>query len=131
MNWLQKMMYGRHGVDQLSIALMVFYLILSLIFQFTGIAIFYVLSFLCVIYSIFRMFSKNHAKRYAENAKFLGKWNPVQGWLRSKYHYIKGLKTYRYYKCPSCKQTVRIPKGKGKVSITCPKCKTSFIEKVK
>mgnify|MGYP000227916425 FL=1 len=131
MNWLQKFMYGRHGGDQLTIGLMVLYFIFIFIYQMTHIWVFYGLSLLCVIYAIFRMFSKNHGKRYAENAKFLKFWNPIQSWFRSKYHYLKGKKTYRYYKCPGCRQTLRVPKGTGKVTISCPKCKTEFVENVR
>ncbi|RBP36161.1 zf-TFIIB domain-containing protein [Garciella nitratireducens] len=131
MNWLQKFMYGRYGWDALSIGLIVVYFIFIFIYQITLLKIFYVLSLFFIIYALFRIFSKNHTKRYHENAKFLKFWNPIQNWFKNKYLYFKGKKTYRYYKCPKCRQTLRIPKGSGKVIIRCPKCNIKFTKRVK
>ena len=80
-------------------------------------------------YSYFRMFSKNIPARYAENQKFLNiRYNVMVKWNLKKKHLIES-KTHRFFKCPQCKQKVRVPKGRGKICITCPKCKTEFVKK--
>ena len=129
MNWLNKFMAGRYGVDQLSWTLMgisIFISILSRIIKSEILAILYIIPVILVFY---RMFSKNISKRYQENMKFLNKINPIKRKVNTKIQRIKSLKYYKYYKCPSCKQKLRVPKGKGKISITCPKCKTVIIKK--
>lgn len=83
----------------------------------------------CLIYSYFRIFSKNTAKRYTENAKYLSVKYKITGWFRRKKERIQQSKTHRFYRCPQCGITTRIPKGKGKIKITCPKCGNTFIRK--
>ena len=70
-----------------------------------------------MILSLFRCFSRNTYKRYNENRKFLLMIDRIKD------------RDHRYYTCPKCRQTVRVPKGKGKISITCPKCREKFIKK--
>ena len=81
------------------------------------------------MYNIFRMFSKNTAARYKENVAYLKVKNRVVGWYANLRRRIRESKTHRFYKCPTCKTTVRVPKGKGKIRITCPKCGASFVRK--
>lgn len=131
MNWIQKIMYGRYGSDELSFGLVFIYLLFLVIFQFTDITILYIIGISSMVFCIFRMFSKNHQQRYEENQKFLTWWNPTKSKFTNKVRYLKGLKTHRYFKCTSCSQTLRVPKGKGKIAITCPRCKNEFIKKVK
>lgn len=128
MNWLQKFMYGRHGTDQLNIALLVLYMVLALIGQLTGLWFLYYLGFAAIIWSFFRMFSRNHEKRWAENQAFLGIWSPISSRILSLFRHQKD-KTHRYFHCPKCKATLRVPKGRGKIEITCPKCQTVFVKK--
>lgn len=129
MNWLKKFMYGRNGVDQLSIALLVAYLPVTLVAQLSRIKLFDLLALALLFVCYFRIFSRNIAKRSQENQKFLVKWYPVRNWFSLKIYRIKDRKIHRYYKCPSCQQKVRVPKGKGKIHISCPQCKTSFIKR--
>lgn len=118
---LQRFMYGRNGVDELSWALVIVGLILSIIGAFVGIAIvatiLTLVSYICLILAIWRMFSKNVDQRHAENQKLISLWKRIKD------------RQHRYFSCPSCKQTVRVPKGKGKVNIRCPKCGEQFIKK--
>jgi ribosomal protein L37AE/L43A len=74
------------------------------------------------------MFSRDINKRIQENQKFLKYYNRAENWTKNKFNMIKGLKTYKYFTCPSCKQTVRVPRGKGRVNVICPKCSTKFIK---
>ena len=129
MNWLKKFMAGRYGVDQLSLTLLgisIFISILSSILHSQVLAILYIIPLGTVLY---RMFSKDIAKRYQENVKFLNKWNSIKRKVNNRIKHIKSLKHYKYYKCSNCKQTLRVPRGKGKIAITCPKCKTVMIKK--
>ncbi len=129
MNWLKKFMTGRYGVDQLSWALLgisILISILSRILDSQVLAMLYIIPLGIVLY---RMFSKDISKRYQENIKFLNKWNSIKRKINNRIQRIKGLKYYKYYKCSNCKQTLRVPRGKGKISITCPKCQTVMIKK--
>lgn len=129
MNWLRKIMIGRYGGDQLSMTLLILSIILTLVGSITSISVFTILGYLPLIVSIFRMFSKDIQKRRAENYKFAMFMSPVYSWFNKAKLRAKDLKHHRYYKCPNCKAFLRVPKGKGKISITCPKCRTEFIKK--
>ena len=129
MNWLRKFMMGRYGVDQLSLALMGIYIFVSILSRFLNSPILNILYVAIMGIVIYRTFSKNVAKRYQENVKFLNKWNPIKRKISSRIQQMKDLKHYKYYKCSNCNQTLRVPRGKGRISITCPKCKTVMVKK--
>ena len=129
MNWLRRFMAGRYGVDQLSIALLVFYLLLALVGQFTRLPVLTWLALLPLLLCWFRVFSRNSSKRYQENCVFLKYWNPVTLWFRNQKARFRDRKTHRYFKCHNCSNTLRVPKGRGKIQITCPVCRKEFIRK--
>lgn len=129
MNWLRNFMAGRYGTDQFSIALLILYLLLSFVASLTHRSIFMFIAYIPIIYCLFRIFSRNIYKRQDENYKFLKFWNPISAWFKNEYKLIVGSKTQRYFKCPKCRQVVRVPKGKGKIRITCPKCRFEFLKK--
>ena len=122
-------MYGRNGSDQLNVALLIVYLVIWIIggivaTVLNNIIVQYVVNALMsilVVIIFWRMFSKNLNKRRAENAKFLAWWNPIK-------KHFKGAKArradtaHKYFTCRSCKTVCRVPAGKGKIVITCPKC---------
>lgn len=114
-------MAGRYGTDKLGLTLLVAALILSLISAFVGASIVnLVLSFLSyflMFWAIYRMFSRNTYARYEENRKFLRFFDQLKD------------RDHRYFCCPKCRQSVRVPRGKGKIAITCPKCRERFIRK--
>ena len=115
---IQRFMIGRYGADELAKAQSIAALVLLFLSMFSRLGIFYWLAIALMIYSTWRMFSKNISARYAENQKYLN------------YRYqMAQRKNYRFYKCPQCKQKVRVPKGRGKICITCPKCRTEFVKK--
>lgn len=126
--WLQRFFYGRYGGDQLNWALLILYLLLWLLGVVTHIVVFPILSWLLFFLVLFRMLSRNTAKRWAENQKFLRFWNKFEGFFTSKAAQWRD-KDHRYYKCPKCKNKLRVPRGKGKIQITCPVCRTEFIRK--
>ncbi|MFR8052739.1 MAG: hypothetical protein ACLU86_10120 [Negativibacillus massiliensis] len=129
MQWLTKLMYGRYGTDVLGFFMLILVLILDVIFTFTGWDILYLFSFLLAVWCIWRIFSRNISRRYAENQKFMQVFSPVQNMIVSKISGARDLKTHRHFRCPSCKQKIRVPRGRGKIQITCPKCGQEFIKK--
>ena len=129
MNWCRRVMMGRRGVDQLSVALMICYLVFGLVAQITHLLLFLLLSFVPLIWAFYRIFSRNLSKRYQENNKFMQWWSSVVNWCKNKKYRLVDRKTHRYYKCPNCSNTLRVPKGKGKICITCPVCRKEFIKK--
>ena len=129
MNWIAKMMYGRYGTDQLGFVTLFLVLILNIVFTFTGWDILYVLGIMLTVVCIWRIFSKNISRRYAENQKFLQMTAPVRNAAIRWIAQMRDLKTHRHYRCPECRQKIRVPKGKGKIQITCPKCHHEFVKK--
>ncbi|NCB63894.1 MAG: hypothetical protein EOM52_09865 [Clostridia bacterium] len=128
MNFIQRMMYGRYGGDQLSICLLGLYVILYLVSLLTHIAFFYVLGILLILWAFFRMFSRNLEKRRGENQRFLTMMSPMIRWCKL-HRAIRRDKDHRYFKCPNCGQQLRVPRGKGKVTVSCRNCGVSFEEK--
>ena len=128
MNFIQRFMYGRYGMDQLNIALLLVYLVLFLISGLFRSHTLRLLSFLCLITVTVRFFSRRADQRREENVRFLNAVGP----LLRRYNVNKSRrqdKDHSYFKCPNCGQQLRVPKGKGKISITCRSCGASFEEK--
>ena len=124
----RRFMTGRYGNDQLNQLLSIVSVVLLIVAIFTKWTLVYLLAVILIALCYFRMFSRNTAKRYEENQAFLN-WRyrfAVKKDRRKKE--FQDRKTHHIYRCPSCGQKVRVPKGKGKISITCPKCKNQFIK---
>ena len=119
--WSRRFMEGRYGTDKLNIFLLRTSLVLMLIDMFLpgGLLkpLFWLLSMGLMIFCICRSFSRNIYRRYEENRKYLQLLDCVKD------------REHRYFNCPRCRQRVRVPRGKGKISITCPKCREKFIKK--
>ena len=125
---IQRFMIGRYGADELSKAQSVVVMILLILSLFGRLGILYWLALALMIYSVWRMFSKNVSKRYEENQKFVNfRYRIVVKWDKMKKRMAQK-KTYKFFKCPTCKQEVRVPKGHGKIEITCPKCRERFVK---
>ena len=120
-NSIQRMMMGRYGHDRLNVALLVVGLIMTVVSMFVRVKLVVLvttlLSYVFLILALFRSFSRNTYKRYNENRRFLLMIDRIKD------------RSNRYYSCPKCRQTVRVPRGKGKIAITCPKCREKFIKK--
>ena len=128
MDRIARFLYGRYGSDQLNIALIIFSLVISIVMRFTPV---WYLGYLCYItlgFSVFRMLSRNIEARRKENLMFLKIVWPFKNWTQYTSRKVKD-KTHKYYKCPKCKAVLRVPKGRGKIQITCAKCKHEFIKK--
>lgn len=131
---LMKFMYGRYGNDELNqflFKLVFIGLVISLLSGRTSFLgdLFYYLALIIVAFIYFRMFSKNFNKRYAEKNAYLNFSNKIKLYLDKQGKKAQQKKSYAFFKCPSCKQKVRVPKGKGKISIHCHKCNVDFIKK--
>ena len=124
-NW----MIGRNGADQLSRFESGLALVLVLVSLFTRQPYTCYLALVIMVHMYFRVFSTNVGKRYQENQKFLNlRYQAVVKWNKFVTR-MKQRKNYRFFKCPTCKQTVRVPKGHGKICITCPKCREEFVKR--
>ncbi len=129
MNWLRRMMYGRYGSDQLNVAMLVLSIALLLVSRLLRIRIFYWLSFILLVLCYLRMFSRNITRRHEENQKFLRHWFQMRErwyWMTDN---LRDCRTHRHFKCRNCGQKLRVPRGRGKVSITCPRCGNQFLGK--
>ena len=127
-------MQGRYGLDRLSQVMMIAGLIVVIIAGFVRRPLLvsnliYLAGVVLVLLGYIRVFSRNHQKRYAENEKFMQLTAGIRRLFGKEKYMIKQRKDYRIFSCPGCKQKIRIPKGKGKIEITCPKCHTKFIKK--
>ena len=122
-------MLGRYGIDELGKFSLYFTMALLIIGLFVHNGFLNALTFLGLIILYFRMFSKNYEKRRKENEVYLKYQNKVTCFINKQKRMAKDRKVNHIYSCPNCKQKIRIPKGKGKIAITCPKCKTEFIKK--
>lgn len=131
-NWLRQLgtkfrvgfarfMTGRYGTDKLNTVILTAGVILCLISAFVKSPVadltLTTLAYGLMFWAMFRTFSRNTYKRYQENRKFLMLLDRIKD------------RQHRYFECPRCHQPVRVPKGKGKIAITCPKCKEKFIKK--
>ena len=133
---LQRLMYGRNGSDQLGRAAIVAALVLDVVsmivmrirhLQLVGVLLYWA-AMVLLLYAIFRVFSKNLYKRREENSKFLQwTWKVKNGRSAAKARHADT--AHKYFTCKNCKTICRVPVGKGKVVITCPKCGHQFIKK--
>ncbi len=125
---LQRFMYGRYGMDGLGNFILWTAIILMLLSMFIGGGILNTLALALLVWGYFRMFSRNTQKRYQENCMYYRYINKIKDFFKRQKSYLQQSKTHHIYKCPQCKQKIRIPKGKGKVAIRCRRCGTEFIK---
>ena len=128
-----RFMQGRYGADQFSrflsfapLVLLVLSIALGSVANGIPGTVLWLLALALMIFGLYRMFSKNIYKRQEENAKYLHISGKFTGFFRNLWQRIKDMRQYKYFKCPSCKATLRVPRHKGKVQITCKKCGERF-----
>ena len=123
-----RFMYGRYGVDTLgkySLGAGLATMVLSIVFDSYTLSL---LSWFFIILTYFRMFSRNLYRRSSENQTFLNKTYKLRTWFGKQKNMLAQRKTHHIYRCPGCKQKIRVPRGKGRIEIRCPKCHTTFIK---
>ena len=118
---LRHFMMGRYGTDKLNMVMLGAGVLVSIVGMFLPFPLVKLLlmlvSYVLMFWALFRCFSRNTYKRYQENRKFLMLLDRIKD------------RQHKYFTCPRCKQPVRVPKGKGKIAIKCPKCGEKFIKK--
>ena len=130
-----KFMQGRYGVDDLSRFTMGAALVLIILTMFVNIvnrSVGSVLDFLgiaAIVYAYFRIFSRDIQKRYEENRKYLEMTAKLRNRFNKEKNLMRQRKTHHIYSCPGCGQKIRIPRGKGRIEIECPKCHTRFVKR--
>ena len=112
-----RFMYGRYGPDQLNNTLLLVGVGLAIIGMLFSVPLLTVLSYFPLGYCLYRMFSRNENRRRLENQRYLQMINRLRD------------RESRYFSCPRCHQTVRVPRGRGKINIHCPKCGNQFVKK--
>ena len=127
-NFLGRFMAGRYGTDQLNNFMTVAYLILYVISLLTRWSVLYWVALVLLFVTLFRCLSRRVDRRRAENAKFLQWFRPAQRGFKNFRARVKD-KDHRYFKCPNCKQQMRVPRGKGRITVHCRSCGATFEEK--
>ncbi len=125
---IYRFMQGRYGSDGLNRFLMILALVLMVLSVF-GVPFSYLLGIVCMVYAYFRMFSRNIYKRQMENSAYMKYEYKVKQKIATWKRDMKQRKTHHIYRCPSCKQKIRIPRGRGRIEIRCPKCSQTFIKR--
>ena len=118
---VRRFMAGRYGTDKLNMTILGVAVVISLLSGFFRAAglnlLFTAVAYGLMIWAICRTLSRNTYKRYQENRKFLQFFDRLKD------------REHRYFDCPKCRQIVRVPRGKGKIAITCPRCREKFVKK--
>ncbi|WP_062532709.1 zinc ribbon domain-containing protein [Jeotgalibaca dankookensis] len=135
-SWVQNIMRQANGFDDLSRFLLKTGAIIGIIGMLFRVNLFLWLGFILILFMYIRTFSKDRQKYYQQNRfyhkqrnKIINFFNGQKNLVSKKQDQFKQRKTYRFYKCPNCGQKVRVPKGKGKIAITCPACSEKFVKK--
>lgn len=133
----QQFMIGRYGNDQFTWFLSITGIVLSFLSNFLRCfrqtyvigMIVYCIGTLMIFYGIFRTLSKNYEARRKELNWFLVWSEKPKAYIKLLMNQIRDRKTHRYFRCKNCKAVMRVPKGRGKIEITCPRCRVKTIKK--
>ena len=125
---LARFMAGRYGMDQLNNTMMVLYILLYLVYLFTRWAVLDIIVLVLLFITLFRMLSRKIDRRRAENTKFLQITRPLVRKFKNTTTRVKD-REHRYFKCPNCGQQMRVPRGKGRITVHCRSCGATFEEK--
>ncbi len=122
---LQQFMYGRNGADALGNAALWASLAAWAVYLFTRFLPLYLVCLALIGYSLFRMFSRQVERRREENAKFLNAFRPLRRKCSNLSCRLRD-RDHRYFRCPNCGQQLRVPRGKGRIQVTCRSCGITF-----
>ena len=123
---IYRVMQGRYGTDDFYKFLFWVALIGIVINWFFKSQLLSFAVTLILVYAMYRVLSKNHSARYAENQRYLQATAKIRYWFDQQKKLMEERKYHHIYTCPKCRQKIRIPKGKGKIMIRCPKCHHEF-----
>ncbi len=127
-NNIIRFMRGRYGNDQFNNIIVIFSLFFAFLNIFIANPILAIVSYALLFYAIYRMFSKDIWARQKENMVYLENTKSIRMRINLFKRNLTD-KQYKYFICPSCKQMVRVPRYKGKIEISCPKCHRKFDRK--
>lgn len=127
-NKIRNFMIGRYGIDTLNFALMIMGCVLTFILSLFRVKYGTFISLIPYAFAIYRMLSRDYAKRRAENERFVRLITPWKNFIRKKIAQFQD-KDHKYYNCPQCHNTLRVPKGRGKIKISCPHCSKEFVKR--
>lgn len=125
---LRRFFMGRYGIDQLSLVLIIFGCLLTLFLSFFRNPFLRYIGLIPYIIVLCRALSRNIEKRQRANLKFLKITAPWRMFITKKYRQFQD-KEHKYYRCPQCHETLRVPKGRGKIKISCPHCGKEFLRR--
>lgn len=120
-----RFMAGRYGVDDLGKATLIGAIVLLVLAMLFGSSALNLVALALIVYGYYRILSRNISARYAENQKYLQLRDRIAGGWKGQ----GGDRSMKIFRCPTCGQKVRVPRGKGRISIHCPKCNTDFIKR--
>lgn len=126
---LQQFMVGRYGNDEFTLFLSIAGLILGLLANFKYLGFLYYIGAILIFFSLFRTLSKNYNARRKELNWYLLWSAKPKAEIKLLINRIQERETHKYFKCKKCKAVLRVPKGRGKIEITCPKCRAKVIKK--
>lgn len=126
---IRRFMVGRYGMDSLGNCLVWSSMACLLVDCFLKSGLLYLLGIVLLVYAYVRMFSRNIPKRAEQNRKFLNQTAKLRGFFQKKKKRYEMKKVYHLCRCKVCKQDIRVPKGKGKLEVTCPRCRNVFLTK--
>lgn len=132
---IYEFMRGRYGIDTLGRRiqiLTIIFLVISLILRLSGLGAYNTFNYLALIGILiytYRMMSKNRTRMALQNQKYLALEKNFLSSLQKIKRRLSFDKDYKYFSCPVCKTELRLPKGKGKLRVICPKCKNEFIKR--
>ena len=126
---IRQFMMGRYGTDGLNQFLSISSIVFILLTLFTHFRLFTYVGFALLVWCYYRTFSRNIAKRTQENYQFYAIKDRLTGKVNGLKDQWANRKLYHYYRCPQCRQKLRVPRGRGRIQISCPRGGTQFIKK--
>ncbi len=127
--FVERFMLGRYGADQLGVVLFTVSAVLYIVASVFGLRFLRMAAWFVLFFAMFRFLSHNITRRRAENDRFLTVFWPKKRRFQQKFGDFKERKQYKFFKCPACGNRLRVPRGKGRIRITCPKCGERFERK--
>ena len=126
---LQRFMQGRHGIDQLGLALLYLAILLNILSFIPVLRFLGTLALIAIIFAVYRMLSRNSQQRWKENQWWVAKSTPLFTKVKQARVRFQNRKQYRYFTCPKCHAWLRLPRNVGEVTVTCGQCQHSFRKK--
>jgi len=120
---------GRYGSDELNHVLLISGLAATFLSYIDRLRFFSIIAYVLLIYVLIRSLSRNYDKRGQELRAYLALKGRITGWFSLQKRKFAERKTHRYFRCKQCKTVLRVPRGKGTIAITCPRCRTKVTKK--